>query len=558
VTKHRLVPTTPHRQIALIGALCIVLGALVLTLGLTQLGGVRSDLARVDDELAPAALALRDAAHEYGDASRAFNEMLDSTDEAERAALLAEATTLRTRGNDAWLRFKEYADVLPRTRAAVENIDYVFAELNERGAMMLSNPTPDGRADIDRLNASVRTNIDNLAQRYSRAAEREIASAREQADTTNTSVLVVYSIVFGVIAVTTIAAVQITKRREHREALRDAERAARAERDELDARLQRALEMSYDEDATFAVLDAAMRRSIEDTPADLLVADSTRGLLRRVASTLDESCDATCGVRALGECPAVSRGRRTVFGGRDALDTCPTRARHGGAPAATTCVPVHVGGRPSGVICATGPVDTPIGDGTLSTVELIARKAGERLTLTRAFARSESLASTDPLTGLPNRRSTEERVEELHATRRGYVVAYGDLDHFKLINDVYGHDAGDRALRLFARTLRDAIRPSDLPCRFGGEEFVVVLPDCSVAEATAILERVRERLDAAIRGADVPTFTVSFGISQRDEGRPFEDVLADADTALRQAKADGRDRVVASRGSLTGGTVTES
>ena len=72
---------------------------------------------------------------------------------------------------------------------------------------------------------------------------------------------------------------------------------------------------------------------------------------------------------------------------------------------------------------------------------------------------------------------------QLTTDARPYIVAYGDLDHFKQLNDVYGHDAGDRALRLFARVVRDSLRPNDIPARYGGEEFVLVIPECTVADA---------------------------------------------------------------------------
>ena len=89
----------------------------------------------------------------------------------------------------------------------------------------------------------------------------------------------------------------------------------------------------------------------------------------------------------------------------------------------------------------------------------------------RAFSKSEVQAHTDPLTGLMNRRSLEVQVRALTEEDRPYIVAYGDLDHFKQLNDVYGHDAGDRALRLFARVAH-SLRPNT-SARYGGEEFVV-------------------------------------------------------------------------------------
>ena len=125
-----------------------------------------------------------------------------------------------------------------------------------------------------------------------------------------------------------------------------------------------------------------------------------------------------------------------------------------------------------------------------------------------------------------------------------YAVAFGDLDHFKQLNDVYGHDTGDRALRLFARVLRDSVRPQDLPARWGGEEFVVILPGCSADDAVRVIDRVRQRLADSLEGGSTPPFTVSFGVAGDDSGLPFVDLVSMADAALLTAKADGRDRTV--------------
>jgi len=162
----------------------------------------------------------------------------------------------------------------------------------------------------------------------------------------------------------------------------------------------------------------------------------------------------------------------------------------------------------------------------------------------RAFARSEMQAKTDPLTGLLNRRSLEASAQDLVDTGESYVAAYADLDHFKTLNDVHGHDAGDRALRLFARVLRDSVRPSDIPARYGGEEFVVVLPNCGPGDAAVVMERVRSTLAKAIADGAGPEFTVSVGVAESSISSSFSETVEAADNALLQAKATGRDRIV--------------
>ena len=166
----------------------------------------------------------------------------------------------------------------------------------------------------------------------------------------------------------------------------------------------------------------------------------------------------------------------------------------------------------------------------------------------RAFEVSRTQANSDSLTGLMTRRSLETAVRELHDTGTPYSVAYGDLDHFKDLNDVFGHAAGDRALRTFSQVLRDSLRPDDIPGRYGGEEFVIVLPECPVDEARQVLERVRERLAERIVIAQLPRFTISFGLAASDQAGDFDQVVALADAALLSAKAGGRDQVVTSAG----------
>ena len=122
-----------------------------------------------------------------------------------------------------------------------------------------------------------------------------------------------------------------------------------------------------------------------------------------------------------------------------------------------------------------------------------------------------------------------------------YALAYGDLDNFKALNDTYGHEVGDQALRLFSNVVTDSMRPNDIAARYGGEEFVIVLPQCDANAATIILERIRENLALALTTGRVAPFTVSFGLHPADADT-FDDVVATADHALLAAKAAGRNR----------------
>jgi diguanylate cyclase (GGDEF)-like protein len=169
-----------------------------------------------------------------------------------------------------------------------------------------------------------------------------------------------------------------------------------------------------------------------------------------------------------------------------------------------------------------------------------------------------SQAIRDPLTGLYNRRYMQEALErELHRSRRRerpLAVMMLDIDHFKRYNDSFGHAAGDAALRLVAETLTAGVRAEDLACRYGGEEFVVILPECPLPQAAIRAEEVRTRLRELYieRPGELPdVVTVSIGVAafQETTGR-MDLILKFADEALYQAKHEGRDRVVVAQPDL--------
>ncbi len=163
-------------------------------------------------------------------------------------------------------------------------------------------------------------------------------------------------------------------------------------------------------------------------------------------------------------------------------------------------------------------------------------------------------AVTDPLTGLHNRRYMTGQLDALvaRAVRDGLPVSalLLDIDHFKKINDSFGHDAGDEVLREFAVRLASNVRAVDLPCRHGGEEFVVVMPETSLEDAERIAERIRMHVSGApfrvAGGREVLTVTISIGVAAtHGPGDTPDQLLKRADEALYEAKASGRNRVIA-------------
>jgi two-component system cell cycle response regulator len=176
---------------------------------------------------------------------------------------------------------------------------------------------------------------------------------------------------------------------------------------------------------------------------------------------------------------------------------------------------------------------------------------------------SIEMAITDALTGLYNRRYMETHicglVEQAAARSKPLTVLVLDIDYFKSINDTHGHDAGDEVLREFALRIRKSIRGIDLACRYGGEEFVVIMPESDLAVATVVAERLRRRIASEpflIRhGARRIEVTISIGIAGLSGADDAANVIKRADQALYRAKRDGRNRVVPDAASAEGSTL---
>jgi diguanylate cyclase (GGDEF)-like protein/PAS domain S-box-containing protein len=158
------------------------------------------------------------------------------------------------------------------------------------------------------------------------------------------------------------------------------------------------------------------------------------------------------------------------------------------------------------------------------------------------------LASTDELTGIANRRAFMGQLDREIAAAAEFgwplAVAMFDVDHFKLVNDCYGHAVGDRVLQLIAARAAAVVRGGDMVGRLGGEEFGILMPGATLEEAAIIAERLRQAMEATgDSDGSLPTVTVSVGISARDSHDDAAALLADADVALYAAKGEGRNRV---------------
>jgi diguanylate cyclase (GGDEF)-like protein len=158
------------------------------------------------------------------------------------------------------------------------------------------------------------------------------------------------------------------------------------------------------------------------------------------------------------------------------------------------------------------------------------------------------LASTDELTGIANRRAFMGQLDReiAGAAEFGWplAVAMFDVDHFKAVNDRYGHAVGDRVLQLIAARAAAVVRGGDLVGRLGGEEFGILMPGASLQEAAVVAERLRRAMETAGElDESLPAVTISVGIATREKQRDAAELLAAADVALYAAKGEGRNRV---------------
>jgi len=206
-----------------------------------------------------------------------------------------------------------------------------------------------------------------------------------------------------------------------------------------------------------------------------------------------------------------------------------------GEPASILCEPLLRGGEPVGVLVVGWPQAIRVGGSRATAIALLAHEVATVIERADMLTQLTDMASTDALTGLPNRRAWEQSLHQAIAEEEGVVaLAMIDFDHFKEFNDTYGHPAGDRLLRETAAAWREELRAGDLVARLGGDEFALLLHNCNAANALEVVERLRQRIPS--------DQSCSAGIATHDPGSPPEALMARADTALYEAKTAGRDR----------------
>ena len=556
--RDRLHAWRPSTKIILTTAVYVVAGVALVSLGLGRLADIRHHVSEVEASGEPAHEQLSSVETGLLSLEMTFERAARHVALIDRAAVLADAFRHNTESEKAWADFKREGFPFEDRRALVEKYEEERAKLSavaeEAGVLLAAaaDPlSPQVRQGVARMENHFDATISALDEVHSAVDKRVdslLTEARSDADSTRQSVLIAYGVAFVITLAVAFAVIRATRRQEREVAVAERERGQESLRNEFEAVLSRALEMATTEGAAHTVVHRAIDQSAPGMPAELLLADASRAHFYRPVAIPDGETAPGCDVASPAQCLAARRGQTFVFPTSEALDSCPHLAARPSGPCSAVCSPVSIAGRTVGVVHVTSRDGEPPDGETVTRLQLVARKAGEQIGMLRAFARSETQAATDPLTGLLNRRSLENRARTMLDEGGPYAVLFGDLDRFKDLNDRHGHDAGDRALRVFARTMQQVLRPGDVAARYGGEEFVALLSGCDAGEAVAVAERIREALALAVAGGGVPPYTASFGVATSAQAETFADVIELADHALLAAKAAGRNRVLVAAG----------
>jgi diguanylate cyclase (GGDEF)-like protein len=318
------------------------------------------------------------------------------------------------------------------------------------------------------------------------------------------------------------------------------------ERAREDAHLEFAATMQFTETEEEArqLLVRQIQRLIPDSSVVVLNHDKSANRLEATTPVpADSPLTRALGGAKPGSCLAVrSAHTHSEQPESDALATCRVC---GGTAAFSTCEPLLVGSDVNGSVLVSRP--RPATDTDMQNIKRCVTQATPVMANLRNLAVAENMAKTDELTGLPNSRNVTETVRRMvaHASRTVSPLAALplDLDHFKGINDRYGHGTGDEALIAVGAALSRSCRKSDFVGRLGGEEFLVLLLNTGLEAAQVVAESIRATVAAIVLPAIEQAITVSIGIAViPDHAGDSAELLRNADRALYAAKNNGRDR----------------
>jgi diguanylate cyclase (GGDEF)-like protein len=308
--------------------------------------------------------------------------------------------------------------------------------------------------------------------------------------------------------------------------------------------LQANLQICVNAPEAYEVLGGYAQKFIPHSAGAVFAIDSSRNLMG-VMSSWGDSLSPTQHILSPEDCCAMRGGRLHLQVETSRGLTC--RHFSGSIPDAYVCLPLAALGETLGILHISTETSAELSASRLAMIQQAGEYAALRLANLRLREKLHDQSIRDPLTGLYNRRFLEATLEqELHRSGRhhtGLGVIMADIDKFKVFNDSFGHTAGDIVLKEVAALLRRSVRTEDIVCRYGGEEFLVVLPDTSLENVSERAEQVRDaiaKLDLQHAGHSLGKVTASFGISFSHDGVLTPEILLRyADEALYESKRRG-------------------
>ncbi|MEM9468056.1 MAG: sensor domain-containing diguanylate cyclase [Actinomycetota bacterium] len=316
------------------------------------------------------------------------------------------------------------------------------------------------------------------------------------------------------------------------------ERSTRAALRELD----RGLDQAVDETEALALVHQALNRQQLDRACELHLVEPVDPVLSLRVAT---SAHALPGERlSPWDSVAARTGTTLCYETTDRLDACPHLRSRVRQPQSAVAVPLQATGRLLGVLYLFDREGAVFTTPEVTELEDLAAIVAARIAVLRAAAPAKLADAADRLTGLPDRAAMQDRMIRLLETRQPFTLAVADIDGFGALNVAFGREAGDRVLRTTAQVARRVLRPDDQVGRIGGDEFLLVFPRTSTADATKALERLREELAITQSTSDDPRITLSIGVIGSATGGTIEALLQRAAGALNHAKGAGGNRVV--------------
>lgn len=313
------------------------------------------------------------------------------------------------------------------------------------------------------------------------------------------------------------------------------------------------LHSSHSEQELYGILSRTMERLFPGWTGALYMVSVSRETARTAHAWGREAARLKTAITS-DDCWALRRGRPHHVDGEGSHPPC---SHHMNATARRQhCVPLTGQGELLGILHLSEDEEAPSTIARAAPQSQFLQALANQVALSTANLRLRNSlraqSTIDPLTGLGNRRLVDERfdalIQQARAEGRDVALLVLDVDHFKTFNDHFGHECGDLVLREIGAVLRRSLRHDDLPCRLGGEEFVVLLPDTSLTEAERVAEKLRnsvEQLRLQRNGYPLGKVSVSAGVaSVRPESDTVEALMRRADRALYRAKAAGRNCVM--------------